>query len=299
MCSLLELFCEIDDFCQSYEPMMYQLGLSNGLVRRRRATRMSLSEMMTLVVHFHQKQFRNFKTYYTEYVVKHLEAEFPSLLNYSRFIQLMPRILVALCAYMQCCYGSCTGLSFVDSSALKVCHNRRIKQHRVFEGVAQRGHTSVGWFFGFKLHLVVNDCGHILSCSVTAGNTDDRKPVPRLMSQIRNLFGKLFGDKGYLSQTLTQKLLEDYMVQLVTKVRKNMKAQLMDEMDKYFLRKRAIIESIYDQLKNISQIEHSRHRSLAGFMTNLMAGLIAYSLQPKKPSLNLKFIPQLAVLKQN
>ncbi len=144
-----------------------------------------------------------------------------------------------------------------------------------------------------------NDSGEILACSVTTGNTDDRHPVPKLMSQTHNLFGKLFGDKGYLSEALTQELLKQYMVQLVTKLRKTIKAKLMDEMDKYFLRKRAIIGSLYDQLKNISQIEHSRHRSLTDFMINLMAGLIAYSLQPKKPSLNLKFIPQLAVLKQN
>ena len=299
MPSLLELFCSIDDFCQVYEPMMHQMLLENGLASRKRASRMSMSEMMTLVVHFHQKQYRNFKIYYTEYVAEYLSEEFPCLLSYNRFIQLMPRILVALCAYQQSCYGTCTGLSFVDSSALAVCHNRRIKQHRVFDGIAQRGHTSVDWFFGFKLHLIVNDCGEILACCVTAGNTDDRKPVPKMMKQIQNLFGKLFGDKGYLSQTLAQELLEQHMLELVTKLRKNMKAKLMDEMDRYFLRKRAIIESIYDQLKNISQIEHTRHRSLTGFMVNLLAGLIAYCHQPKKPSLNLEFINQLAVLKQN
>ena len=299
MCSLLELFCEIDDFCQDYEPMMHQMRVENGLAHRHRPCRMSLSEMMTIVVHFHQQQFRNFKTYYTEYVTEHLASEFPQLLSYSRFIQLMPRILTALCTYLQSCYGTCTGLSFVDSSALAVCHNRRIQQHHVFDGVAERGKTSVDWFFGFKLHLIVNDCGEILACRVTPGNVDDRQPVPQLMQQIHNPFGKIFGDKGYISAKLTQDLLETFRVQLVTKLRKNMKNKLMDEIDKYFLRKRAIVESIYDQLKNISQIEHTRHRSLTGFMINLLAGLIAYCHQPKKPSLNLEFINQLAVLKQN
>ena len=299
MCSLLELFCDIDDFCQEYEPIIQQMRIENGLAHRQRSCEMSLSELMTIEVHFHQKQFRNFKTYYTEHVAEHLSKEFPKLLSYTRFIQLRPRILVALCAYLQRCYGSCTGLSFVDSSALSVCHNRRIKQHRVFEDVAEHGRTSVDWFYGFKLHLVVNDCGEILACCVTPGNMDDRQPVPRLMQQIHNLFGKLYGDKGYLSAKLNQELLEDYLVQLVTKLRKNMKNKLIDEIDKYFLRKRAIVESIYDQLKNVSQIEHTRHRSLTGFMTNLLAGLIAYCHQPKKPSLNLQFLNQLAVLKQN
>jgi len=299
MCSLLELFCDIDDFCQDFEPLLHQYLLDTGLAHRRRACRMSLSEMMTIVIHFHQTRFRDFKTYYLTYVSRYLRDEFPLLLSYSRFIQLMPRILVALCSYLQTCYGTCTGLSFVDSTSLHVCHNRRIKQHRVFKDVAQRGKTSVDWFFGFKLHLIVNDCGEILACSVTPGNTDDRRPVPKLMSQIRSAFGKLFGDKGYISAALNQELLEDYMVQLVTKLRKNMKNKLMDEMDKYFLRKRAIIETIYDQLKNISQIEHTRHRSLTGFMVNLLGGLIAYCHQPKKPSLNLEFVSQLSVLKQN
>lgn len=249
-----------------------------------------MSELMTLVVHFHQKRFRDFKTYYTEYVQVYLRREFPALVSYSRFVQWMPRILVALCAYLRHCYGTCTGLSFVDSSALAVCHNRRIHQHRVFAGIAMRGHTSVDWFFGFKLHLVINDRGEILSCCVTPGNVDDRRPVPKLAQR---LFGKLFGDKGYLSRPLAHQLMEDYAVQLITKLRANMSPQLMDEFDQFCLRKRAILESVYDQLKNISQIEHSRHRSLTGLMVNLLAGLLAYCHQPKKPSLNLQFLSAL------
>lgn len=289
--SLLELFCEIDDFWQAFEPIWYQILLENGQRHRRRACRMSMSEMMTIVIHFHQKRFRDFKTYYTDYVATHLRVEFPTLLSYTRLIQLMPRIVLALCAYLQHCYGSCSGISFIDATPLAVCHNRRIRQHRVFEGLAQRGRTSMGWFFGFKLHLVVNDCGEILSCCVTAGNVDDRRPVPKM---VHDLFGKLFGDKGYLSKKLSHQLLEDHAIQLITKVRANMKNQLMDDLDKFFLRKRAIIESIYDQLKNISQIEHTRHRSVVGFMVNLLGGLIAYCHQPKKPSLNRQFFLSLA-----
>ncbi|MBN8590693.1 MAG: IS982 family transposase [Anaerolineae bacterium] len=287
--SLLELFCDIDDFWQRFEPQ-WQQGLLESRQQRQRQGRMSMSELMTLVVHFHQKRFRDFKTYYTEYVQVYLRREFPALVSYSRFVQWMPRILVALCAYLRHCYGTCTGLSFVDSSALAVCHNRRIHQHRVFAGIAMRGHTSVDWFFGFKLHLVINDRGEILSCCVTPGNVDERRPVPKLAQR---LFGKLFGDKGYLSRPLAHQLMEDYAVQLITKLRANMSPQLMDEFDQFCLRKRAILESVYDQLKNISQIEHSRHRSLTGLMVNLLAGLLAYCHQPKKPSLNLQFLSAL------
>lgn len=289
--SLLELFCDIDDFWQIYEPIWQQSLLSNGNHRLRKL-KMSMSEMMTIVVHFHQKRYRDFKTYYVEHVLTELKDEFPDVFSYSRFVQLMPRILIALCAYLRSCYGRSRGVAFIDSTALAVCHNRRISQHRVFDGIAERGRTSVDWFFGFKLHLVVNDCGEILSCCVTPGNTDDRKPVPKL---VEHLFGRVFGDKGYLSQPLANQLMEDYAVKLITKVRSNMKKQVIDEGEKFFLRKRAIVETIYDQLKNISQIEHSRHRSLVGFMINVVGGLIAYCHQPKKPSLNLEFLKQLAV----
>ena len=289
--SLLELYCDIDDFCQIYEPFWHQGLVANGK-QRLRECQMSMSEMMTIVVHFHQKRFRDFKTYYTQHVMQHLRGEFPTLVSYSRFVQLMPRILLALCAYLRYCYGQCRGIAFIDSTALAVCHNRRISQHQVFDGIAERGHTSVDWFYGFKLHLVVNDCGEILSCCVTPGNTDDRRPVPKL---VQRLFGKLFGDKGYLSQPLADELIEDYALELVTKVRSNMKPQAHHEIDQFFLRKRAIIETIYDQLKNISQIEHTRHRSLLGFMINLLGGLIAYCHQPKKPSLNLQFLNELAL----
>ncbi len=148
----------------------------------------------------------------------------------------------------------------------------------------------MGWFFGFKLHLVVNDQGELLGCYLTAGNVDDRKPVPHLA---RHLFGKLIGDKGYISQELTTQLLDMLGVHLVTFLRSNMNGRLVSQSDVVLLRKRAIIETINDQLKNISQIEHSRHRSPINFIVNLFAGLIAYCRQPKKPALRLEDQPLL------
>ena len=180
--------------------------------------------------------------------------------------------------------GKCSGISFVDGTKIKVCHNLRIKQNKVFKKVGQRGDTSTGFFYGFKIHLIINDCGEILAWQVTAGNVDDRVPVPKMAKQ---LWGKLFGDKGYISQTLS-KVLGEHNLQLVTKVRKNMKNKLMPFFDRLLLRKRAIIESVIDQLKNISQVEHTRHRSVWNFYGNLVAGLIAYTFQPLKPNLNLR-----------
>ncbi len=224
-----------------------------------------------------------------------MRGEFPQLVSYSRFLQLLPSALIPLCAYPKSCYGTRTGIAFINSTPITVCHNRRISQHRVFDGLAARGRNSVDWFFGFKLHLVINDRGELLACRLTAGNVVDRKPVPRL---VKDLFGKLFGDKGYLSQALFEQLLNDYELQLITRLKSNMKNRLMPLSDKFLLRKRAILEVINDQLKNISQIEHTRHRSLVGFMVNLVCGLIAYCRQPKKPSLHLDQHPLLESLIQ-
>ena len=282
--SILDLFCSVDDFWQRFAPTWEAGLLADGVRRRRRTGQLTLSEVMTIVIWFHQSHYRTFKAYYTQYVQVQLRAEFPGLLSYTRFVELLPRVLGPLTIYLQTQLGPCTGLSFVDSTKLAVCHNARISQHRVFAHRARRGKTSVGWFFGFKLHLVVNDRGELLAFCLTRGNVDDRIPVPRL---VHRLFGKLFGDRGYISQPLAEQLFVEQGLQLITKLRKNMHERLIAWSDKVFLRKRAIIESVTDQLKNISQIEHSRHRSPTNFLVNLISGLLAYCHQPKKPSLGL------------
>jgi hypothetical protein len=278
---LVELFCDVDDFWKAFFPAWQQQLIASGSIKRMRSPRLSMSEIMTILIHFHQSHYRNFKAYYTEYVQVYLDTEFPELVSYNRFVELMPRSIIPLMVYLHNRKGNCTGISFVDSTPIKVCHNRRIKRHKVFAGLAARGKSSMGWFFGFKLHLVVNDQGELLAFQLTPGNVDDRKPVP---SMSKNLFGKLFADRGYISQTLFQQLYDEGVV-LITSIRKNMKNRLMLLEDKLMLRKRAIIETINDQLKNISQIEHSRHRSFANFIVNLLSGLIAYSFQTKKPSI--------------
>lgn len=286
---ILPVFCDIDDFCQFFEPLWKKRLLSSGERQRDRAARLCLSEVMTIIVMFHASSYRNFKAYYTEQVMRHYVGAFPRLTSYQRFVELMPSALVPLCGYLQTRKGKCSGISFIDSTSVKVCHNRRIHSHKVFESCAARGKTSVDWFYGFKLHLVINDCGELLSLRLTPGNTDDRRPVPRL---VKELFGKLFGDKGYISQPLFE-TLHDEGLQLVTKLRKRMKQRLLSMFDKIMLRKRAIIESVVDQLKNISQIEHSRHRSVANCFVNLLAGLVAYTYREKKPSLNIRIKEQL------
>jgi hypothetical protein len=218
-------------------------------------------------------------------VLEPLRAEFPGLVRSSRLVEWIPSVLVPLCAYLDSCRGCCTGFSLVDSTRLSVCHHRRIGQHHVFSGLAQRGKNSVGWFYGFKVHLVVNDRGELLACQITPGNVDDRKPLPQM---VQGLFGKLLGDKGYLSQRLFAVLFAQG-IELLTPLKKNMKNRLITLSDKWLLRQRAIVETINDQLKNISPIEHSRHRSPANFLVKVVCGLLAYTHQPKKPSLHLEW----------
>jgi hypothetical protein len=178
--------------------------------------------------------------------------------------------------------GTCTGISFVDSTKITVCGTKRISHNKVFKDIAKIGKSSMGWFFGFKLHLAINDQGEVVAFTITAANIDDRKPLPTLA---KGLVGKLFGDKGYISAKLTEKLL-DQGLQLFTTVKKNMKNKVMELGDKLLLRKRSIIETVNDQLKNICQIEHTRHRSHANFLINLIAGIAAYTLQERKPKIS-------------
>jgi hypothetical protein len=291
MDSLLELFCDVDDFCKVFLPIWQNRLLTSGAMQRRRKRSLSISEIMTILIYFHQSHYRHFKAYYTEHVLKHLRSEFPGLVSYTRFVEWIPSVVVPLCVYLRtACLGRCTGISFIDSTALAVCTNPTIHSHKVFAGLAERGKTSTGWFVGFKLHLVFNDRGELLNLLLTPGHVADRKPVPNLAHK---LFGTLFGDKGYRSKALRDERLRTLGVELVTGIRSNMKNVPMPLMDNILLRKRAIVETIIDQLKNISQIEHSRHHSPINFLVYLLCGLIAYCRRPKKPSLGLGTLPAL------
>lgn len=280
----LTIFCEIDDFCREFEPKINRQLIADGTRQRIKPSKMSKAEVMTILVLFHRSGFRDLKRFYLKVVCKHWRKDFPNLLSYNRFVELQRDSLVLLAAFMQTRLGECSGISFIDSTKLAVCNNLRIKQNKVFRDVAKRGKTTTGWFYGFKIHLVVSDCGEILAWQITTGNVDDRKPVPNMS---KRLWGKLFGDKGYLSKKLSELLGEDN-VQLITKLRRNMKNKLMPLFDRLLLRKRAIIETVNDQLKNISQVEHSRHRSVWNFYGNVVAGLIAYTFQERKPNLRLR-----------
>ena len=292
MDQLIAIFCDIDDFCKAFAPLYHRCLLHGGQRQWSRQTTLTLSEIMTLLVYFHWSHYRTFKHYYTEYVAVHLRPYFPQRVGYQRFVELMPRALVPLCCYLATRTGCRTGLACIDSTPLAVCDHHRIAAHKVFEGLAARGKTSMGWFYGFKLHVIVNDEGELLALRLTPGNVDDRQPVVRLAA---GLGGQLFGDRGYISQALHDVLLGQGL-EWLTKIRRNMQNRVMRLWDKWLLRKRSLIETIHDQLKNIRQIEHTRHRSVTGCMVNVVAGLVAYSHRQKKPSLGLRRDPLLPML---
>jgi len=237
---------------------------------------------MTLLIGFHASHYRNFKHFYQDHVCLYWRAFFPQLVSYNRFVEMIPTVLLPLCAYLKSRFDAPTGLSYIDSTTLAVCGVKRISRNRVFSQTAKLGKSSMGWFFGFKLHLIINEKGGLLAVKITTGNEDDRSPVREMTEQ---LTGKLFGDKGYLSQQLFEDLLQRGL-HLVTTIKKNMKNRLMPLIDKILLRKRSVIETVNDQLKNISQIEHTRHRSPINCMVNIVCGLIAYTFQDKKPQIS-------------
>lgn len=284
---ITEIFMKVDDFCNEFKNEYRNAGLTqltSDKKTRNRAASLCDSEVVTLLIAFHGGQFRNFKHFYLHYCCVHLEADFPQLVSYNRFIELSHRHAIAFMLFIRyACKGECTGISFIDSTVLRVCHNKRIKRNKVFKGVAEVGKSTMGWFFGFKLHLIINDKGEILSFYLTKGNTDDRD-VKTITQMTEEIFGKLFGDKGYISKALSD-LLFGNGIQLITQVRRNMKKRALSNEEKLLLRKRSVIETVNDELKNICQVEHTRHRSISGFLLNIMGAIAAYSFFPKKPSI--------------
>ena len=283
-----ELFFIADEFCKFFDWMMARYTLKNAGKRPyHRETTLSKAEIMLIIILFHDSGYRCFKHFYLDYVCKHLRHLFPKVVSYNRFVELEREVAIPLALFIKkVLLGKCTGISFVDSTPIRVCRNQRIHIHRTFKGIAQRGKCSMGWFFGFKLHLICNEKGELLNFMITPGDIDDREPL-KYNAFVEFLYGKLVGDKGYIGKELFQRLFVNG-IQLITKLKSNMKGALMSVSDKLLLRKRAIIETVNDELKNIAQIEHSRHRCFDNFIVNILGAIAAYCMFPKKPCINVQ-----------
>lgn len=247
-----EIYCMADDFCKEFTLHQKKYMVENKTYKHRNElNRMNDAEIMVILILFHSGGSRCFKHYYKEYVYKHLTHLFPHRVSYNRFVELEKEVLLPLTIFIkQVLLGTYTGISFVDSTPLRGCRNQRILIHKTFEGLATREKCSMGWFFGFKLHLIINDKGEILNFMFTPANVDDREPLKQ-GNFLKNIKGKLCADKGYIGQALFENLFLNG-IQLLTKVKNNMKNSLMSVADKILLCKRALIETVNDELKNIT-----------------------------------------------
>jgi hypothetical protein len=243
---------------------------------------MNESEMMTIVIYYHFSGFRCFKWYYKYVIKKAFASYFPNAFSYSRFIQLMSELNIYLLFFMSAFRLSVpTSGNYIDSKKLVVSHNRRIKKHKVHKGLAKRGRSSTGWFFGFKLHLIINHLGEIVLFQFTPGNVADNNHN-LLESIAENMQGFLFGDKGYLSKIAAS--LKQRGLHLITKLRKNMKnKQQLTPEQKHYMKHRGLIETVFDVMKHTLDIEHSRNRSTKNYFVNVVAALIAYTFLDRIP----------------
>lgn len=275
------LFCFVDDFYKGYKPWYKKSLISSGSKKRNRVCKMSLPEIITILIAFHQSGMSCFKYFYLELIRNHKKL-FNYLVHYDRFVALIKLAFPALVCLLKTLEGKVTEYLFIDATPVAVCHNLRKKRHKVLRGLAKKGKTSTGWFFGFKLHFVFNTSGEIVRMQITGGNTSDRSPV---MSLMRDISAKLIGDKSYISKKLSAALFEQG-VTLITKIKKNMKNCLMDLTDKMMLMKRSFVKTIFSSIKLLGTLIHHRHRSFVNAFTHLFAGLVNYQIRTDKSSLD-------------
>ena len=279
---LVSIFCEIDDFCKELDKNIYQ-PLLTGPTKSKRgpACCLSISEIMAIEILFQMVGYRNFKTFYIYFLKVYWSKYFPKAPSYQRFVELMRRAIFPLTLFTQFKGGKRTGIYYIDGSCLPVCHIKRSKRNKVFDEIAQYGKTSVGWFFGLKIHLVINNVGELIAFKITRGNVHDGSAAQSLLSALKGL---AFGDKGYIGKKLFDELFKSGL-KLITRKRKNMKEKLVvTDYEKQLLNQRNLIETIFDCLKHKYHIWHTRHRSILNAITNLMAALAAYTIEPLKVS---------------
>ncbi len=271
------LFCCLDDFARMFEDWERHSLIPSARKRRRRG-KLSLGEMLFIMVLFHLSPFKDFKHFWLYGVEQKYRVCFGALPSYGRFVALMPRLFIPFCVLLHSLRGEETGIYIADSTKLAVCHNARISRNRTFRGLAARGRSTMGWFFGFKLHVVMNHKGELMAVKITPGNTDDRAPLEMMVPELK---GKLLADKGYISKDLFARLRR-HGLHLITGIRKNMKNYLMPILDKLLLRKPFIIETLFNKLKSNMGLEHTRHRSPTNAFVHILSCLVAYMLGKTK-----------------
>lgn len=286
---LIEIFIEVDDFCKSFAIWEEKRGIGTTIKKPVRGVKSKFhpSESMAILILYHLSGYKCFEYFYSEEVLKSLKSYFPYAVCYERFVARIPETgkLMFLFSQYKAAQSERTGIYFVDSKRIEVCHVKREKQNCVFKNIATKGKSSMGWFYGIKVHIVINNIGQIVNFAFSQGNIADNN-ADVLKYLFSRLTGKCVGDKGYLTK-LFDAFLSDGL-QLITKIKKNMKNVLMPMIDKILLRKRGVIESVNDILISICDLEHSRHRSAENAFSSMFAALSAYAFLERKPSIATK-----------
>jgi hypothetical protein len=276
---LVATYVVVDDFIKSFDKYLTSQLVLGGS-QKRRTPEITDAEIMTIIICFHNSRYRDFRNYYS-CIRGYYKHYFPKMCSYNRFVELMKRVSLQLLLFFKCSKAQCDGVSFIDSTPIRVCKNKRIYTHKVFNGLAKRGMSSMGWFFGFKLHIVINSKGGIINFFISSGNTDDRKPAVDLCKDIT---GKVYGGRGYISSNLFKEFMNNG-IRFFTALRTNMKPKMVTLEDSVNIGKRSLVESVFNMLKNSCQIEHSRHRSPANAMIHLVSGIISHNLRKLIPML--------------
>ena len=274
----VELFCFMCDFVAEYE--WHRFVLANKITTRTRKSKLNIAEILTIILMYKFSGYRDFKTFYSRDLIVNHKNDF-NLPSYTHLVNLHKKAMIPLLVLWNVLQGTGKGVYFVDSTSIKVCHIMRASCHKTFKNHAKKGKTTTGWFFGFKLHLVITEKGDITNAIITSGKKSDLSVLESLTQRIT---GKIFGDKGYISSPMF-KSLYNRGLQLITRLRKNMKNKLMHTYDKILLSKRGLIESVICKLKRKFELEHTRHRSVCGWIINIFSSLSAYMLVPNKPSI--------------
>ena len=270
------IFCIVDDFCKKFEPYFKNQLKKDGFLKRDRKSQTTLSEDLTIVIFYQFSGIKNFKTFFYAFK-KNFISEFPQLCSYNRFIEKKQRLLFPLYTLSECVKGECTGVSYIDSTALPVCHNKRIHTHKVFQKIAKRGKTTMGYFYGFKVHLVLNHTGHIINYSLSSGELHD---LHKTFELLKNLWGSAYGDKGYVSSEIFENL-RLFKVNIMTYLKKNMKKmreKLVPFQDAINLRNRGVVENTIKGLKIKYSMQQTRSRSVINYFVNIIGSICAHGL---------------------
>lgn len=282
---LYSLFIFVDDVCQELKNYFQSHCLESGKkpARKPKETALSESEMIVILIYYHYSGYKNFEYYYKQFVLTDLKTYFPKAPSYTHFLGLQSRVGIILFILMQilCKKAIKTDIYYIDSKQVPVCDNLRIKSNKVFQDWAGHGKSSTGWFYGFKVHLVINNYGEIVSFALSSANKADNNHEI-LKHLLGHLEGICVGDKGYLTQ-LWEKFYENGL-KIIHKVKKNMKNKLLILEEKYYLAKRGVIESVNAILDGVFDLTHSRHRKAENAFCHIFSCLIAYQFYPNKPS---------------